>query len=75
MEKNEIKKLLYKEKQDADFKFIHDKHAVYAVDVNGEIVNFIIPMDDMGTAVFTPKMEARYLIRWMKTNEEVKQLD
>jgi hypothetical protein len=69
MEKNEIKKLLYKQNPIADFVMIRKGVAYYKTSVKGEEnsfdVPFEIPVDDMGDADFHSKMEGKLLIRWI----------
>ena len=70
MEKNEIKKLLYKQNPIAAFQYIRKVNDYYEAVVDdvgkGSIyVKFEIPVIDMGDADFLPQMEAKYLIRWI----------
>lgn len=72
MEKNEIKKLLYKEKNKAEFKYIKSGIAHYESFINDNDsglnipVYFAIPVIDMGEATFENKIQAQLLIRWIK---------
>jgi len=65
MEKNEIKKALYKQKPQASFRFIRQGVAYYYADLEEERINFEIPVPDMGDADFHSTMEAKLLIRWI----------
>lgn len=65
MEKNKIKKALYKEKPEANFMFIRKKFAYYYADLNDIRVHFQVPVDDMGDADFGFRMEAKHMIRWI----------
>lgn len=65
MEKNEIKKALYRQKPEAQFKFIRGGKAYYYSDLEEERIQFEIPVSDMGDATFGPSMEAKLLIRWI----------
>lgn len=70
MEKNEIKKLLYKQKPIAEFIRATQQGLVYGVDVSTMDgsrlpITFIIPLKDMGDASFDKEMEAQLLIRWI----------
>lgn len=70
MEKNEIKKLLYKQNPKAEFLHIRKRKAYYQSIVEdvmrGSVyVLFEIPVDDMGDADFLPLMEGKLLIRWI----------
>lgn len=67
MELSEIKKELYKKQPHANLWQIRNKIAYYiaSLDKEGNNVFFEVPINDMGTAAFTPKMEAKHLIRWI----------
>ena len=66
----EIKKALYKEKPEANLVMIRVGVVYYtAVLENGFIVTFEIPVSDMGSTDFFPKMEGKLLNRWIVNNE------
>jgi hypothetical protein len=70
MEKNEIKKLLYRQNPKATFDYIRKGHAYYTTTVDDptegcKFVKFEIPVSDMGDADFFDKMDAKHLIRWI----------
>ena len=70
MEKNEIKKALYKQKPEAKLLFIRQGHVYYSTwinvnDENDRRVVFKIPVEDMGDADFLPEMDGKLLIRWI----------
>jgi hypothetical protein len=70
MEKNEIKKLLYKQNPKANFLYIRKGNAYYDstiedVDHGTVFIKFEVPILDMGDADFYSQMEAKYLIRWI----------
>ena len=73
MEKNEIKKALYKQNPLASFKMLRQGVAYYttAVEDNSKDIpttrniSFEIPVQDMGDADFFKVMEAKLLIRWI----------
>ena len=70
MEKNEIKKLLYKQNPKATFTHIRKANAYYTSTVEDAIagrvlVHFEVPVNDMGDADFFNEMEAKFLIRWI----------
>ncbi len=69
MEKNEIKKELYKQKPKAYLDFIRLGNAYYicSIDNEGEEykVRFEVPVDDMGDADFHYEMDAKLLIRYI----------
>lgn len=71
--KTEIKKRLYKQKPKAFLKILRMGVAYYectiAIDNKVEIVNFEIPISDMGNADFYPEMEAKLLNRWIVIDE------
>ena len=68
MNKNEIKKLLYIQKPIASFSHIENGIAYYYayLDTVSAAIKFAIPFTDMGTAMFTHKMEGALLIRWIQ---------
>lgn len=61
MYKNEIKKMLYREKPEAFLKYIKNGVAYYSA---GDI-QFEIPVSDMGDAKFSYIMGAQFLCRWI----------
>lgn len=65
MEKNEIKKLLYKEKPTAFLNYIRKGVAYYHTELGGKNIWFEIPVEDMGDADFGTTMDAKLLIRWL----------
>lgn len=70
MERNEIVKALYKQKPTADFQFIRIGVAYYTTILeDGTLVNFEVPVNDMGSADFFPQMEAKHMIRWIVSEE------
>jgi len=64
-DKNEIKKRIYRNKPIASFVSIRMGVAYYIVNFGEVKVYFEIPVSDMGTANFLPKMEAKHLLRWI----------
>jgi hypothetical protein len=66
MEKNEIKKALYRQKPEARIRFIRKNVAYYYADLDEQRIEFEIPVNDMGDADFLPTMEAKLLIRWVQ---------
>lgn len=65
LNKNEIKKLLYKQNPMGEFKFIRKGVAYYTTVVDGLQISFEVPVDDMGDADFGKEIEAKLLIRWL----------
>lgn len=69
MDKNEIKKALYKEKPEANFISATKDGLIYRTMVGGEGVTFLIPLNDMSSAIFTRIVEAHLMIRWIIETE------
>jgi hypothetical protein len=68
MEKNEIKKQLYKEKPEAKLIMIRKGVAYYGAKIRPNLTymaSFQVPVEDMGDADFLPVMDAKLLIRWL----------
>ena len=74
MELNEIKKALYKQNPTAIISKITKSGLLYdtSVQTGGyapfetwEEVSFLIPLEEIGDAVFRTGMEAKLLIRWI----------
>jgi len=69
MEKNDIKKELYKQKPIAKLKFIIIGNAYYETTIkNGDedyIVQFVVPVNDMGETDFFPEMDGKLMIRYI----------
>lgn len=67
MERNEVKKALYKQKPLADLLFVKDGNAVYQTFLEDSTrIVFEVPVSDMGDASFYVSMDAKLLIRWIK---------
>lgn len=69
MTNTELKKELYKQKPQANIRFIRKGVAYYLADLEQERVNFEVSVDDMGDADFYPTMDAKLLNRWIVNNE------
>ncbi len=65
MNLTEIKKELYKQKPQANFRYVRKGHAYYYAYLDECRVDFEIPVSDMGDADFTSTMDAKMLIRWL----------
>ncbi len=67
MELNEIKKSLYKENPRAVLRMIRKGVAYYSAHLvsNDSIVQFQVPIEDMGDADFLSSMDSKLLIRWI----------
>ena len=70
MEKNEIKKLLYKQNTEARLYRVNKSGIMYKalldIDEGFERLTFIIPLEDMGDATFEEIEKAKLLIRWLQ---------
>jgi len=71
MEKNEIKKALYRQKPNALLNRIYQGVLYYdsVIDEDTDIardVHFEVPVNDIGDATFEIQMDAKLLIRWIK---------
>lgn len=71
MEKNEIKKEIYKQQPKAFFWYcrkgvLYYSSSIERVSSNNQKINFEIPVSDIGDADFLPEMEAKLLIRWLQ---------
>ena len=68
MEKNEIKKALYKESPIATIMTVSKDGMIYRSVVqclDNLMLTFHVPINDIGDATFCRVMEAKHLIRWM----------
>ncbi len=66
MERNELKKVLYKQNPIAGIVFIRMGVAYYGCNLeDGTMVRFEVPVSDMGDSDFHNEMDSKYLIRWM----------
>jgi len=67
MELNEIKKALYKENPHAVLKGIRRGVVYYSAHLvsNDIIIQFQVPIEDMGDADFLSHMDSKLLIRWI----------
>lgn len=77
---NEVKKLLYKEKPSAILSEIREGIAYYSAHISTRsesdelieiIVDFKVPVSDMGNASFRVSMESQHLLRWLDTFRNV----
>ena len=65
MTTTEIKKELYKQKPAAHLRYIRMGTAYYYANLKEQVIEFEIPVSDMGNADFEPIMEAKLLLRWI----------
>lgn len=71
MEKNDIKKALYRQNPIAEFKYIRKGKAYYNTVIQSNdstatySVTFEVPVEDMGDADFHSEMESKLLQRWI----------
>lgn len=66
MEKNEIKKLLYRLNPEAELMNITKDRIFYITKIEDRTLRFFIPLGDIGDAKFEWQMEAKLLIRWLE---------
>lgn len=68
-DKNEVKKLFYKQQPRATFLFIRKGEAYYKSTLEyenkSETYSFRIPINDMGEADYFSEMDAKFLLRWL----------
>jgi len=77
MQTNELKKLIYKQNPYAEFNMFRGGTLYYIskIQVDGEYspvdyqVFFEVPSSDTGTTDFYDKMNAKYLLRWIKNEQ------
>ena len=74
MNEVEIKKAMYRQKPKANLTHIRGGVAHYVAqfkdgDVVNDVVNFEVPVADMGDADFFPEMDAKLLARYIKIYE------
>ena len=65
MERNELRKIFYRDNPMANFNYIKSGVAYYYVLLDKETFHFAIPIDDMGEGEFRDQMEAKHLVRWL----------
>jgi hypothetical protein len=67
MTKNEIKKKFYKDNPKANLIQIFKGLCNYVVHLdNNFVIQILIPLSEMGDALFYPEMDAKLLIRWLQ---------
>lgn len=70
MEVNEVKKTLYKTGQSASLMNVRRDGIVYqTVMEGGEIITFVVPLEEVGDVVWMNEMPAKLLIRYISLNE------
>ena len=65
MEKNEIKKLLYRENPVAKLKHVRKGMIYYEAKTNDVTIDFEVPVTDIGDATFYNEMDSKLLIRYI----------
>lgn len=65
MEKNELKKLLYKNKPLARIESVSKKGIHYELELPETIIHFLVPLDDIGDGTFNHEMQSQLLIRYI----------
>lgn len=72
MDKNLIKKELYKQNPIAEYGFHTEISKIYSteivIDGQEQIIEFEVPYSDMEETVFEDRIEAKLLIRWITTD-------
>jgi hypothetical protein len=66
MEKNEIKKGLYKENPTAYLIHVRGDGILYQTGITSGTVHFLIPLGEVGEVIWETEMEAKLLIRWLE---------
>jgi hypothetical protein len=70
MEKNEIKKILYRENPKAELMNVSKDRIFYMAKIKAEdkdeMIRFFIPLGDIGDAKFEWLMDSKLLIRWLE---------
>jgi hypothetical protein len=69
MNKNDIKKELYKNNPVATLAFLRKGTAHYKSNLGESTIAFSVPVADMGDADFFPEMDSKLLIRWISLSE------
>lgn len=79
MKTTEIKKLIYKKNPYADLDMIRGGNLYYIAKFEvgtreneyfNQVVQFVVPISDIGTTDFFADMPAKHLLRWIVNNEE-----
>lgn len=65
MERNELKKYLYKNKPLAKIDNVSRKGIVYKLEVPDTFIYFLIPLTELEYGTFNYEMEAQFLIRYI----------
>jgi len=65
MDKNELKKVIYKTQPIAILLNVRKDGLSYAASVDNKIVKFFIPYDEIGEVVWFAEMPAKLLIRYL----------
>lgn len=65
MEKNEIKKLLYKEKPTAHFLKVTKDGIYYTTGFGENTITFLVPISEIGEVVWEKEISAQLLIRYI----------
>ena len=66
MEKNEIKKALYKENPMAVLHNVRKDGLFYTTGFGATLVSFLIPLGEIGEVIWEARMPAKLLIRWIQ---------
>lgn len=63
--RNEIKKMLYREKPMARLVGKDNEKYFYRTNTSTGVLSFVVPISDMGEKLFQHDIEAQFLIRWL----------
>ncbi len=65
MDKNEVKKAIYKSGVDAALVDVRKDGISYSANVNEQKIGFFVPTDEIGEVIWTLTMPAKLLIRYL----------
>jgi hypothetical protein len=65
MDKNTIKKTLYKEQPKAYLYSVRKDGLLYTTGFGNDTMTFIVPLNEVGEVVWQREMEAKHLIRYL----------
>lgn len=65
MEKNEIKKFLYKEQPTAVLQNVRKDGILYTTGFGENTITFLVPLAELGETIWEKNMEAKLLIRYI----------
>lgn len=65
MELNEIKKVLYRENPPAHLASVRKDGILYVSLWHELTFNFVVPLDELGETIWSPRMDSKLLIRYL----------